>query len=723
MVKKIRPLNIMIALMLLLQVTIYPASALGSEKANITVEEAVRIVKDNFTIPAEYSRMHTSYNEYNKRATYSLNWNSDQPPGGSFYAEVDATNGDILNMGQWQGKTQPSLKLPLLSAAEAEKTAANLVSKLAKQHQAELQLVKDEQQILSLSSSQPFTYNFRWNRMVNDIPFPGNGVTVAISGADGQIINYSYTWSKDLDFPQATDIISPEQAKQVFTDTPMLELQYYVPPIMDPQTSEPQQVLLVYQPSNDFYGGAIDALTGKPVTLGGQEVAERSSSTAATQPAKASASSTVQPASDQDTTQNSGQISQAEAINIIKKAIKIPSSLVLQSSNHSPDWRNPGEQVWNIQWNTDPAKTNEHLYFSARVNARTGDLIGLNQSLEGNLTGNSKPISRKDAQKIAEDFLKRIQPERFQLVSLRQESYAGKMPDNLQMFYYVRHVNGIPVASDGIRIAINALSKEVFDYDLAWTNSQFPNSSEVIPIDKATEKFLQLRPLTLNYTLIYPPGEEQPEVHLAYQPKTNSIPYLPSMLDAQTGNPMDVFGKTQSQWAGPRTFTDIQGNYAEKEIGIIGLTGAFGEYGESFHPAEKITVGSFLQAMLTAEGTNLNLVLSDEIVLKTAKERGWLQEDMNPGSELSRTDLSKIMIRYLGMDASAKAKNIYTVPFKDLSTIQPDALGYIALAWGLGILHVDGDNLQPNQTVTRADAAYALVHAYAVDRPANPYLR
>nr|WP_042332753.1 S-layer homology domain-containing protein [Desulfosporosinus orientis] len=713
----------MIALMLLLQVTIYPVSALGSEKANITVEEAVKIVKDNFTIPAEYSRMSTSYNEYNNRATYSLNWNSDRPPSGSFYAEIDATNGDILNMGQWQEATQPSLKLPILSAAEAEKIATNLVSKLVKQHQAELQLVKGEQQILSLSNTQPFTYNFRWSRIVNNIPFPGNGVTVSVNGADRQIINYSYTWNEDLNFPQATDVISPERAKQVFTETPMLELQYYIPPVMDLQTSGPQQVLLVYQPSNDFYGGAVNALTGKPVSLDGQELSEGPSSSTVTLPTKASSSSGVQSASTQDTPQNSGQISQAEAINIVKKAIKIPSGLVLQSSNLNPDWRNPGEQVWFIQWSTDPAKTNEHRYLSARVNAQTGVFIGLNQSLEANLKGNSKPISRKDAQKIAEDFLKHIQPERFKLLNLRQEGYPGKMPDNLQMFYYVRLVNGIPVAGDGIRVVINAQSKEVYDYDLTWTNSQFPNSSEVIPIDQATEKFLQLHPLTLNYTLIYPPSEEQPEVRLVYQPKTDSIPYLPSMLDAQTGNPMDVFGKTQSQWSSPRIFTDIQGNYAEKEIGIIGLTGAFGEYGESFHPTEKITVGSLLRAILTAEGNNRNLVLSDEIVLKTAKERGWLQEDMNLGSELSRADLSKIMIRYLGLDASAKAKDIYTVPFKDLSTIQPDALGYIALAWGLGILHVDGDTLQPTQTVTRADAAYALVHAYAVDRPVNPYLR
>jgi len=125
--------------------------------------------------------------------------------------------------------------------------------------------------------------------------------------------------------------------------------------------------------------------------------------------------------------------------------------------------------------------------------------------------------------------------------------------------------------------------------------------------------------------------------------------------------------------------------------------------------------------MLTAEGNNQNRVLSDEDVLKTAKERGWIHEDLNLGSELSREDLSKIMIRLISMEPSAQVKGIYAVPFTDASTIQPDSLGYIALAWGLGILKVEGDTLQPTQSVTRAEAAYALVHAYAVERPINPY--
>ncbi|ODA40255.1 hypothetical protein DSBG_2941 [Desulfosporosinus sp. BG] len=726
LLRKIRHLNIIVIVMLLLQVTVYPVSTLGSEKASITAEQAVKIVKDNFTIPEKYSQLFTGYNEYNKRATYSLNWNSAEPPGGSFHAEVDATNGDILNVGQWQQPTQPSIKLPLLSASDAEKKATALITKLAQKHLAEMQLVKNDQQVLSLNNAQPFTYNYRWIRVVNDIPFPNNGVNISVSGQDGQIINYNYNWTEDLTFPKASAVISPEQARQVFNETPMLELQYYLTPIMDPQASEKQRVLLVYQLANDFQGGAIDALSGKPVTIDPQGISYSASASASastsTVPAKTSSAPAEESASGKDSQDNSQQISQTEAVNIVKKIIKIPSNLVLQGCSLNPDWQNPSEQIWNLQWNTDPFKTSGQQFLSARVNAQTGDFVGFNQSSEVNPTANSKPISRKDAQKIAEDFLKLIQSKRFPLVKLRSDNFGGKMPANIQMFNYVRLENGIPVSNNGMNIVIDTVAKKVSNYDLNWSNSEFPSSSGVLPLDKVTERFLQIRPLTLNYTLLYLPND-QLEVRLVYQPNTDNSQYMPSMLDAKTGDLMDVFGKSQPQWSGSHTFTDIQGNYAEKEISIIGLTGAFGEYGQSFHPDEKITTSTLLRAMLTAEGNNRNRVLNDEDVAKMAKERGWLKEDVKLESELSRADLCKIMIRYLGMEPAAKAQGIYAVPFKDANTLQPDSLGYVALAWGLGILKVDGDTLQPTQTVTRADAAYALVHAYAVDRPTNPYMR
>jgi len=734
MLRKIRHLNIVVVCMLLLQLAVYPANTLGSEKSSITVEQAVQVVKDNFSIPENYTRLNTGYNENNNRATYSLNWNSDEQPGGSFNAEVDAASGEILNISQWNEWLKPSFKLPVLSSKDALKIATDLIAKLVSKHQSEMKLEIDKQQVFRLNNSQPFTYNFRWTRIVNGIPFPENGVSMSVSGNDGQVINYHYNWTEDLEFPVASNVISLEKARQVFTDTPMLELQYFLPPVMHSQTIEPQRVLLVYQLTNKYYGGAVDALTGKPMTLDQHAVAYKSpsivggiSASAATTTSRilstVASSPVTEPSTNQDTPENSQQISQSEAVEIVKKMVTIPKDFILRNSSLNPDWQNPSEEVWELQWNTESFNTGEQRYLTARVNAKTGDLVGFNLSYGSNQDDKSKPMKRKDAQKLADDFLKRAQPERFGLVKVESvDFYGGGIPSNIQIFNYVRVVDGIPVSRNGMFIIVDTVAKQVVNYEMNWNNQEFPSSSNVIPLNQVTEQFLQIRPLALKYSLIIQSNGQQ-EIRLVYQPKIEYDMYAPVILDAKTGDPMDWYGKPQSQWSEANTYLDIQGNYAEKEIGIMGLTGAFGEYKENFRPDEKITTGSLLRAMLTAEGTYQHRVLNDEDVLKIALERGWLHEDVKLESELSREELSKIMIRLINMEQSARVKGIYAVSFTDADTIQPDSLGYIALAWGLGILKIEDNTLHPNQAVTRAEAAYALVHAYAVEQPVNTYMR
>ena len=721
--RKIRYLNILVVFMLLLQLAVYPASALGDvKKATITVEQATQIVKDSFSIPEKYTQLSTGYNEYNNRGSYSLNWNATDAPGGSFHAEVDATTGDILSINQWEGPRTSGFKLPALSALEAEKIATGLVSKLAGKHQAEMQLVKDEQQVSISNYMGPFTYNFRWVRVVSGIQFPENGVNVGISG-DGQVSNYNYNWTNDLVFPEASKVITPEKANQVFIDTPMLELQYFLPPVMNPQMPEPQKVLLVYQLTNKYPGGAIDALTGKPVTFD-PKVGMYKSMSAVSSVSFAKSAAAMAPVIDatgQDTSDKKDQISQDDAAAVVKKMVKIPKGLVLRNSSLSQDWQNSNEQVWNLDYSSNSYGMGDQGYLNARVNAKTGELVGFNMNAI-NSNDTAKHLTRDGAQKLAEDFLKSAQPEKFKLVKDESgTSYGGNMPDNIESFNYVRLVNGIPVSRNGMNVTVDTVGKQVINYDLSWTNIEFPSPSDVLPVNQATERFLKERPLVLNYSLLLQQNGKQ-EVHLVYQPNINSMMYTPGIIDAKTGNFMDWYGKLQSEWSMPHTYTDIQGNYAEKEIGIMGLTGAFGEYGETFRPNEKITVGSLLRAMLTAEGTNRDRVLSDEDVLKIAKERTWIHDDLKLESELSKVDLSKIMIRLISMEPSAQVKDIYVVPFTDANTIQPDALGYIALTWGLGILKIEGNAVQLDQSVTRAEAAYALVHAYAL-QPLTPNLK
>ncbi|HVJ49733.1 YcdB/YcdC domain-containing protein [Desulfitobacterium sp.] len=722
--------NILVACLLLLQFTVYPGYAKGADqtvptltsssgKTSISADQAVQIAKSNFKIPEKYTQLFTSFNDNNNRRSYSLNWNSPEPPGGNFQVGVDANTGEILNMYNWDQPGKPSFKIPTISASEAEKTALDLVTKLAGKYLTDLKLVKDEGQVVTLNNYQPFMYNFRWVRVVNGIPFPENAINISVSGEDGQVKNYNFNWTKDLVFPDASKVISLENATQVFTDTPLLELQYYLPPVMNPKDQKPQRVLPVYNLSSQYFNGAIDALSGKPVTLDSQASLYKSFGSvngvlgSITQSTQSSSTTDVK----QDIKADAPQIGRDEAVEIVKKFIDIPKELTLLNSSLNPDWQNPNTQVWQLDWRNQPSASRDNRYLSARVNASTGDLIGLNMPSSISTKDTTEPLSRENAQKIAEEFLKRVQPQRFTETRIQTSfQYGGKMP-NSQSFNYVRQVNGIPVSNNSLNITVDTVGKGVLQYNMNWSNVEFPSLDNLITPNQATEFFLKERPLTLGYTLLYQ-QTEQKDVRLVYQPQINFSPSTSQMIDAKTGEPLDWYGKSKSQWVKPLYFNDIQGNFAEKEIGLMGLTGAFGEYGDKFNPDETVTVLGLLRAMAVAEGNGRDHVLSDDEVLKLAKDRGWTKGDTSIPYELNREYLAKIVIRLLGMEIAAQAKGIFAVPFADANSISSDSLGYIALSWGLGILKVDDSTFAPQKSVTRAEAAYALVHAYAAaNRP------
>lgn len=720
-------------LVVLLLVSFFPAIAVARDTPAVSLEEAIRTVKDNFNIPKEYNIFTSSYNSYDNRQTWSLHWNAPGEPGGSFNADVDARTGEILNMNTWkpEKRSEPGLRLPAISAAEARQVAVELLNRLAARHIQELQPLPDENSPLSLTGYGPVTYTFRWQRVVNGIPFPANGVTITVRGDNGQVTNYNLSWTK-ADFPAATKAISPERARQVFASTGMLELQYYLqPPVRPLAAGEKRPVLLVYRLSHPSRG-LIDALSGKPLDLGnggwfdkggaggmGDASLEMARKAAALQ--DGIQSKPLSPEEMKEIEKTAKLISQEEAIAAVKKWVDIPAGLTLRSANLYADWQDPEIRSWNLSWSSDKPEPGKPGYMSARVNASNGELLGFD--LPSAPSGNDRDgkLDRKAAQRLVEDFLQKVQPQRFKEVQLDYSSRPvwepvimedGKNPA-VQYFYYRRLVNGIPFPGNGINVTVDAVAGRITNYNLNWGNFDFPAAAKIIDRQQAVETFLKNRPLTLSYTRIYSPGgPSQGEIRLVYQPLGDSSSAASDMMDARTGQFLDWEGKPIAQQPRPYRFNDIAGNFAEKEINLLGQAGLFGEYGDAFRPDENITVVSMLRAMFMARnGVWGYKDMKDEEILKRARDEKWLQEDLQAGATVSRELLAKFLIRFLNLERAARVEGIYKVPYSDAASLRPGSLGYVALAWGLGILKANGSTFEPEHTVTRAEAAAALVRS------------
>jgi len=125
-----------------------------------------------------------------------------------------------------------------------------------------------------------------------------------------------------------------------------------------------------------------------------------------------------------------------------------------------------------------------------------------------------------------------------------------------------------------------------------------------------------------------------------------------------------------------------------------------------------MTTASLVRAMyLGRYGLWGNTGFTEEEVITKAKEQGWLKEDLQPGDPVNREILAKVLIRYIQLNKVAELKDIYQVNFEDAAQINPDALGYIALASSSGIVKVEGQVLAPHDNVSRAEAATALFRA------------
>jgi len=106
-------------------------------------------------------------------------------------------------------------------------------------------------------------YYFNYTRYINDVAYDENGIVVGVSRSTGEIVSVISGW-EDINVPQYTVALSPEEAFAKYIDDSGFELQYVSAYTMTRQ----MELRLVYAPNplTDYY---IDALTGNVIDKDG----------------------------------------------------------------------------------------------------------------------------------------------------------------------------------------------------------------------------------------------------------------------------------------------------------------------------------------------------------------------------------------------------------------------------------------------------------------------
>lgn len=697
--------TVSIILSLMLVISIFTPSFAKAEQDE-ELKEIIVKVKELLNIREEYDKFEYDIREYGGEKQYNLRWSDSQGELGEIYVNVDS-DGIITSYSHYiYNEEVPITFQNKISREEAKEIADKFIEKIIPDYLDHLYYEKDNYPESIYSNDYDITYV----RRENGVDFPNNYVSISIDKYSKNVRRYYLNWDKDVTFLGTNNILSLDEAKEIYSSELGLDLVYKYK--WEKDKVEPY---LVY---SNIKPGVINAKTGKiineyyPIYFREQEVKIEDGDT------NAYSYEEILTEAEIEAIENIKEmLSKEKAEEMAREKLNIGQDLKINYSRLYKDRLNNEDFIWDINFKNE----DEENYQSAtvRLDAKTGEIKYFYKSTSFEKDDVAK-YDEQQSLKIAEDFIKEYQPDKFDMVErlvLRKPViYLNDTEQKLpltQSFNFVRKVNGAYVLEDGFDITVNAVTGEVTRYQCKWYKGEFPSADDIISRDKAHEIIFEKAGMNLMYIYDYEKKEGSYETSTDNQRQTKLIytmgKYVPLNVDPRTGNILKNNGEI---FIDERIveYTDIECSIAEKEIQELAKYGISLPTKE-FKPREYITQREFLYLLTKATYPYRDIPFLedgsyDDDLYEYIIDRGIIkEEEKNPDSTVKKEDALVFIVRALGYDELASIKDIYIVPVKDADKISPEKLGSVAISYGLGIVSADNGLLNPLDKIKKEEAA------------------
>lgn len=200
--------------------------------------------------------------------------------------------------------------------------------------------------------------------------------------------------------------------------------------------------------------------------------------------------------------------------------------------------------VWNICWYDN--SYNKSTNISISLDANSGKFISMNKSEYSSKEQQRIPnLSYKEAKKIAEDAIKKVNPDKFENSKLVSDRwYSNTYNSSNYSFNYVRCANGAVFNDNYINVNVDGVKGEVTSYYYNWNdNLELPENSDSISLESAKKIFNDNTDMILKYKLFknkyeYQNKENAKNLKLVYEPTLKNG----YMIDANSGEPIQYDG-------------------------------------------------------------------------------------------------------------------------------------------------------------------------------------
>lgn len=207
-----------------------PPAVLGKE---LTQEEALKILRDTFQMPADLNLDNVSYNENwgdSRAPVWNFNWNRQGKEPFWAYGAVNAKTGEIVNYSEENpriyNRSQEDDFKQKFSAEAAEKIAVEQLKKLypSKTNQVYMGEKYWEKNSENIDKLREFSFNFQ--RLANGIPVMDQQISITISAETGKLTRVYLNWNDSVEFPKPTGIVDENEAKAIYLKNAEIKLHY-----------------------------------------------------------------------------------------------------------------------------------------------------------------------------------------------------------------------------------------------------------------------------------------------------------------------------------------------------------------------------------------------------------------------------------------------------------------------------------------------------------------
>ena len=593
------------------------------------------------------------------------------------------------------------------SKEEAQKVADEFIEKFDKGEGYEL--VPNVYNYYSSSIlTEPIQYSFTYMKKKSGVPISDQSINISVLG-DGTVTSYYKPQSATGDFTY--DDPSKKQSESVIANRVRnalkAQLSYSID--MDYTTGE-YTAKLVYKPNSQITSG-VHALTGDWLTTEGlsSTLSNQTITPIVTEPLAAK-----QP----NLTPEQAQAMAEKLLATDQKGVKLNIESIQEITMET------GKTVYNISYSYE--YRNGGTGTSLTIDKATGEIIyysDVKNTLEPQADDDSTTdveVTKQKALEKATAYVKEWIPSYVHQYALPlDEGYYEDYNDSYY-FTFPRIVNGLTVMGDQISVNVDAKTGNLLSlYVSSYDNVEWPAVTDILTQQEATKLLKNQLKLKLQY-INYPKVENEQHYSLTYQPIFKESSY--AVIDAKTGEWLHDYGMDNSDKP------TIEHPTAAEELNYLIHKGIL-EVDETFNPDAPVTKEEALKALLKSvtytyyygiseyETSNQSFtdITPDHALhpfVTQALRMGMLDASkgtFNATASLSNQELAKWLIGTLNLNRPAQHSDIYQLNYSDASQVDKELRGYVALAYAMGLLEAENNELKPKNEVTYAQLAQVII--------------